>query len=332
MARRGVNLYGIPGYPGYEWDQPPSDAAPFMELPVITGNQPYTAGTHPGPKTKAAVGQTASGLVSGPNSFLDFLTSSIAGAPEAAWRGISLPYDAMQGKVSPTSDEAISRSADAASMVTLGSGAVPGAGLGMGLRRMYHGSHDPIPFENLSTENTRNNGVHLSASPDVASSYAGMLADPENIGPAGSRIYPVNVDPGKVLDMGGGLPNWWDPEYFHDVGKWTGNDDIVRLSKIMDDSGNIGDPLQKLGYDSVLYTHENPLNYKAPEAESLLVADAQRIKPAWSSPEGIVKPDPALHPSQWEEWVKEEIKRLGGDPRAVAEIYGISLNKTGGRF
>lgn len=184
--------------------------------------------------------------------------------------------------------------------------------------RMYHGTDDPVDFKNFDPSVTRNQGIHLSSSPDVGSHYSGMysLSDPKGVSlsGAGPRIYPALVDPGRVLDLEGGMPNWWDPDHFRSIGESLQNEDIIKLSMMMDDSGRVGSLLNKIGYDSIKYEHPNPLAGSAPSSTSLMVADPSRIIPEYSlagrelaKTRGVIAADPALPYELWDDWLKEEL-------------------------
>lgn len=149
------------------------------------------------------------------------------------------------------------------------------------LIRMLHGTLDPTDFGELSVQgDARQKGVHLTTNPDIANAYATRVANPAGVKP---RIYSVLADPGRTLDLGQGLPNWWDPQYFKDTGEWYKNDDIIKLSTMMDESGDVGPLLKNLGYDTAKYEHFIP---QAQGADSggmaYLFPDTSRFVPEWS--------------------------------------------------
>lgn len=139
--------YRIPGYGAqHEWDYPPADADPYMDVPV-PGNlytdfdpDPLSASAPPAPSglsTRARVGQTASGIFTGPNSFGSMMYETAKQLPGTIARAIDFPAAALRGEVDPLSDTGIGRAADAAGTVTLGGGAVPRAAPGNSLRAGY---------------------------------------------------------------------------------------------------------------------------------------------------------------------------------------------------
>lgn len=139
--------YRIPGYGAqHEWDYPPADVDPYMDVPV-PGNlytdsdpDPLTPPAPPAPSglsTRARVGQTASGLFTGPNSFGSMMYETAKQLPGTIARAIDFPAASLRGEVDPLSDEGIGRAADAAGTVTLGGGAVPRAAPRNSLRAGY---------------------------------------------------------------------------------------------------------------------------------------------------------------------------------------------------
>ncbi len=100
---------------------------------------------------------------------------------------LTLPGDAWNQKVDPMSNEGIDRSLDAASMLTLGAGAMPAAEgeLGMGIRA-YHGSpHDFDAFD-MSKIGTGEgaqvygHGLYFAENEGVAKQYRNDLAHKGN--------------------------------------------------------------------------------------------------------------------------------------------------------
>lgn len=140
--------YRVPGYgEAVEWDYPPADEEPWMDIPIpadlyTTASPdplaPPTAtlgGPKSGPVTRARIGQTASGLFTGPNSFVSSMWESAKALPQTIYDAVDQPAAALRGRgllsehpgepVDPTSDEGIQRASDAAGTVTLGGGALP---------------------------------------------------------------------------------------------------------------------------------------------------------------------------------------------------------------
>ncbi len=129
--------YRVPGYgEQVQWDYPPSDEDPYMEIPVpadlytnpnLDPLAPPPASPPSGLSIKAKLGQTASGMFTGPNSFATMAIESARALPETVYNAIDYPAASLRGDVDPLSDEGIQRGADAAGTVTLGGGAVPRA-------------------------------------------------------------------------------------------------------------------------------------------------------------------------------------------------------------
>lgn len=173
------------------------------------------------------------------------------------------------------------------------------------LVRLLHGTADTADFSELNVmPDSRQKAIHLTRNPDVASDYAGLFAEIPEVKP---RVYSVLADPGRTLHSPWGLPNWWDPEYFEQVGKHENIPDLVKLSTMMDDSGNVGPLLKPLGYDTFSYGHFIPTLAKAKEGTAYIFPDASRFVPEWSlagqkakQMRGVLDLEPALPMSEWD--------------------------------
>jgi hypothetical protein len=162
----------------------------------------------------------------------------------------------------------------------------------------FHGTNSPTDYPSLKipAEGINQGGIHVTRDPDLASSYSGIRAAEDFDGPAGytgppfkPRVYPLAVDPGRTLQVPEewGLPNWWDPEWFKMVSQQNPDSPVTaealfNLSSMMDESGNVGQHLDKLGYDSLSYMHHHPFAVEG-QSPSLLIPDENRILPLWSS-------------------------------------------------
>jgi hypothetical protein len=102
----------------------PADLYTNPNLDPLT---PPPASPPSGLSTKATLGNTASGLFTGPNSFATMAIESANALPETVYNAIDYPAASLRGDVDPLSDIGLGRAADAAGTVTLGGGAVPRA-------------------------------------------------------------------------------------------------------------------------------------------------------------------------------------------------------------
>jgi hypothetical protein len=216
------------------------------------------------------------------------------------------------------------------------------------IREMFHGTTASEPFEEFSLMGI-DEGVHTTDDPDLASLYAGVLGHdkaPEEL--IHSRIYPVTVDAGKVLsgdiqDSGNWLSqlsvmrglkndNNIDPSTMYGFNNPFGSREQLETAEIakLKDAGwrddvnpgvkqvfndvaegaGLGESMKLRGYDSLEYSHENPISWRDAPSTALLTLDPQRVIPRLS-PKGLtLNSSPAIKRGRQSQISFEDVEHL----------------------
>jgi len=163
------------------------------------------------------------------------------------------------------------------------------------LWRMLHGSNRKYPFDRPKG-NLADEGLHLTGSPGIADVYAlhPYLDKPiQRVkGPAGPRVYPMLVDPGKPFTGFERDYGPWDDPYrvamraYEDYQDMEVPREIDYILQQLAFDKPVVKTLRDAGYDSMLYGHDTPYRdrprYAPATGKGLMLFDRRRAVPEFS--------------------------------------------------